>query len=270
MFHLPEIVRDLSGRGGGGGGGFFDPIPPDHKIFLQLAALRQNIYYTSYGEMLPSFEEVLEDAKVTGRIEQSVTLAKLDLRNIYMPGVFLYKANLSGLDFTGANLSGAILKEANLSRCKFMRSNLEDAHLDGAFIHSATFLPSHIKCADFSDAKFAGTNLPISIFGETKLSGATGLDKCLYGLTAGQSFQIPQVSHLTIISDRQGVPYVIPADKKRRGMYVFHNLRDIFSHSIGHDAIPLAQVYDALIKEEVIAKAPRKGDRVPYTGLRPV
>ena len=71
-------------------------------------------------------------------------------------------------DFRGANLSGARLMQADLSGAKFNFADLHDADLREANFHMT----------DLSEADLSGTTMGWTVFADTNLRGAKGLESC--------------------------------------------------------------------------------------------
>ena len=103
------------------------------------------------------------------------------------PGVM---ADLSGADLGGAHLSGADLSGAHLFEANLRRAHLSGAHLSGADLsgadlsraelRSAHLSFAHLRRADLSGADLSGAFLLETILGDTRLTGATGLDSCVH------------------------------------------------------------------------------------------
>ncbi len=93
-------------------------------------------------------------------------LRRADLHRADLSGATLYQADLSGIGgfrvtvLTGADLREADLRKANLSEGFLVRANLSGADLSGATLYR--------------------TKLSETIFGDTDLTGAKGLDSCVH------------------------------------------------------------------------------------------
>lgn len=90
-----------------------------------------------------------------------LTGANLNLANLILAN--LRRAGLGGANLIVTNLSGADLRRADLSRANLIVANLSGADLSGA----------NVRGADLSGAKLIET-----IFGDTNLEEARGLDAC--------------------------------------------------------------------------------------------
>jgi len=117
-----------------------------------------------------------------------VDLSWADLRGAHLCGARLHKADLSGArlrnadllradlheaDLFGANLYGADLSWADLSGVNFGAANLHEANLSGAVLRLA-----NLGGADLSGANFADSLLLETVFANTNLTSARGLDSC--------------------------------------------------------------------------------------------
>jgi TIR domain/Pentapeptide repeats (8 copies) len=86
--------------------------------------------------------------------------------------------NLSGADLRGANLLGADLMEANLSGANLSGANLRGADLRVADLRGANLIEANLSEADLSGANLNRVALDETIFGETNLNQAVGLNSC--------------------------------------------------------------------------------------------
>jgi len=102
----------------------------------------------------------LNEAYLRGANFGGADLSVTDLR-----GAYLYRAHLQA-NLSGANLSGADLRGANLSK----------ANLRGAILHEA-----NLSGAQLREANLSGASLSETVFGDTNLRDAQGLDACHYG-----------------------------------------------------------------------------------------
>jgi hypothetical protein len=87
-------------------------------------------------------------------------LSGAHINQAYLCAADLFGADLSGADLSWANLSNADLDQANLSGENLDRANLSDAYL---------------VLANLDQAQLART-----VFGDTNLAGAKGLDSCVH------------------------------------------------------------------------------------------
>ena len=125
-------------------------------------------------------------------------LAGANLRGAFLRGANLIGAHLEGAFLDGADLrlvdiSEAYLTEASISGANLAASILTDSSLRGAQINNgATLARANLCGADLRDADFTSVYLYETIFGDTDLRGAIGLDSCRH---LGSS----TIDHRTII-----------------------------------------------------------------------
>jgi uncharacterized protein YjbI with pentapeptide repeats len=105
-------------------------------------------------------------------------LGGADLRATDLGGANLHAMDLRGADLGGANLSfadlgAAHLHGANLILAHLWRANLRRAHLGGAHLRGANLHEANLREAHLGGARLSGT-----IFSNTDLTAATGLDAC--------------------------------------------------------------------------------------------
>ena len=91
-------------------------------------------------------------------------------------------------DFSRADLSGAVLKDADLRSCRLTGANLDKinagslnlrgASLDGAHMVEARLVNANLAQARLREVNLSGATLAYTIFGNTDLSEAKGLDTC--------------------------------------------------------------------------------------------
>ncbi len=112
-------------------------------------------------------------------------LSDADLSRADLTRADLFRANLSHADLTGADLSHADLFDANLSHANLSHANLISADLSRA---------------DLSGANFSDAVLHETVFGNTHLSKAKGLETCVHRgpstidlRTLQQSWPLPEV-----------------------------------------------------------------------------
>ncbi len=97
-----------------------------------------------------------------------IDLIGADLRNANLRGTHLAWANL-----TGATLKDTDLRDATLNSARIHGANLSGADLGGANIAGTDFLMGNLR-----GAIFTGANLYETVFSDTDLAGAEGLDAC--------------------------------------------------------------------------------------------
>jgi hypothetical protein len=85
------------------------------------------------------------------------------------------RAALRDSTLVEANLSGADLREANLWGANLIRTDLREANLIGASLREANLRGADLSKANLSGAKFFGT-----IFDDTTLTNALGLEACVH------------------------------------------------------------------------------------------
>jgi len=132
-------------------------------------------------------------------------LGKADLAKTDLAGASLREVNLTGADLhesnlTGANLLRANLKQANLGNVSLSDASCSGVQLGGATLTRALLLRANFYAANLSNANLrgadltganlawailTGANLEIAwfqetVFGNTDLKGAIGLETCSY------------------------------------------------------------------------------------------
>lgn len=88
--------------------------------------------------------------------------------------------NLTGYKFVRTDFYGANLAGANMSQAYLDGSNLTGANLKGATLEGATFEGTNLTNANLSDAKLTDAHFFETVFGNTDLSNAIGLESCRY------------------------------------------------------------------------------------------
>lgn len=127
-----------------------------------------------------------------------VNLKKVKLNNADLSGADLHEADLSSanlslvrlnrVDLRGANLSGARLSLADLRQADLSAADLTRARLSRANLSTANFSGADLSYANLSRVDLTGTNLTganltqiflfETVFGDTLLYGAKGLEAC--------------------------------------------------------------------------------------------
>ena len=107
-------------------------------------------------------------ADLTGAQLGETYLLGADLTEANLAGANLFDAFLRKADLTGANLTGAILIKTNLNK-----ANLRGANLTGANLWETNLIKADLTGADLTGAKVLDT-----VFGNTKLTDARGLEAC--------------------------------------------------------------------------------------------
>ena len=110
--------------------------------------------------------------------------ANLSLANLIradLSGANLFGATLGGANLSVANLSVANLIRADLSGAELRRANLFRADLRGANLSLADLSGANLNGANLNGADLTYTNLVETIFGNTDLRDAKGLETCNFG-----------------------------------------------------------------------------------------
>ena len=110
-------------------------------------------------------------------------LKRCILRNIDLPGAYLYEANLQEADLHNTNLSeanlervcldNANLSKVNLYKATLSRANLYEANLCKANLYKTNFKDANISSADLSGANLDEANLHNASLCEANLDGAS-------------------------------------------------------------------------------------------------
>jgi Pentapeptide repeats (8 copies) len=118
--------------------------------------------------------------------EHVPVLSMIDLSEASLTRANLHGANLRGAVLSGANLSEADLRETNLSHAKLVEANLSGANLSGADLSGNNLREANLRNANLSRADLTRADLTradlshfmclFTIFADTELSGAKGLD----------------------------------------------------------------------------------------------
>jgi hypothetical protein len=204
-------------------------------------------------------------------------LQEANLRTIDLSRAILINAKLTGADLRAANLSGADLRMASLSWAELHGTNLTDTNLRQADLSWADF-----TAADAIRADLTGALISASIFGNTDLTYALGLDFCkhvgpsiLDHSTFVKSGQIPVaflrgcglpdslIEFLTLLRDQQSQFYScfisystkdqefadrLHADLQNKGVRCWFATHDIAAGKKIHEQIDEAiRVYDRLL-----------------------
>jgi hypothetical protein len=145
---------------------------------IQLNVIRQGVevwnQWRKDNRILPSLERA--------------DLHKVDLRGANLKTAFLQEADLSGSSLADANLFGATLYDAKLHDANLSRANLEasdltaarllGAYLRGANLRGSTLRATNFQGADLHEADLYDADLMNTVFGDTNLEGAIGLESC--------------------------------------------------------------------------------------------
>jgi hypothetical protein len=93
------------------------------------------------------------------------------------------KVNLSGADLSKADLIDVDLRRADLRRADLSGADLFEADLRGADLRradlgGAILSGANLSWADLGEAEFSGAHLWETVFGNSNLTDAKGLDTC--------------------------------------------------------------------------------------------
>jgi len=118
----------------------------------------------------------LQDANLIEAYLGNANLSEADLEGANLDGVYLVGANLTGARFHCANLSGADLRDANLSGADLNNANLSSADLSRANLSNTFMQDVCLNNANLHDADLSNALCCATVFGNTDLSHAKGLD----------------------------------------------------------------------------------------------
>lgn len=122
----------------------------------------------------------LSSANLSGALMARAHLKGTRLNRTNLRGAKLTAANLSGADLSAADLYRASLFKCDMSRVSLMKANLTRANLAKTTLTQAILSRSDFRGADLSQSSMAGAVIYETVFGDTNLSDAQGLDKCLH------------------------------------------------------------------------------------------
>jgi hypothetical protein len=128
-----------------------------HLAILRLGIKAWNKWRQDYPDVHPD----LRGAELTEADLSSADLREADLNSAYLNGALLNRALLNRAHLTRAYLNGAQLRGANLS----------EADLNSTALYDTNFSSAWVARANFREALLAGT-----IFSDTDLSEARGLE----------------------------------------------------------------------------------------------
>ena len=148
---------------------------------------------TKADRLAKLMESVPEWNKWKRRIRKSIDLAGADLsgadlKNADLSRAILFGAdlseaklggaNLAYADLAGAGLSSSRLEGANLYLADLRGSDLSGADLTGTDLSGTNLFAANLHYAILSGAKFQNTIIGATIFGDTNLRDAVGLEGC--------------------------------------------------------------------------------------------
>jgi hypothetical protein len=151
---------------------------PEHAALVRQVE-NWNRWRKEYHDLPPN----LSGANLSRVDLGGANLSGADLSGADLSGTNLIEANLSRANLSGANLSGPNLIEANLSRADLREADLREADLRDANLSSADLRGAYLIETNLSRANLSGANptytlLWETIFGNTNLRDAKGLEAC--------------------------------------------------------------------------------------------
>jgi hypothetical protein len=163
IYALARIARDSS---------------KDHIAVMQVFSsyVRETTKRAAQEPVAPEVQAIL--TMIASRVvEHESDNDYLDLRDAYIPGVNLRRAQLEHVCFDGANLSRAIMEKASLNGATFRAAVLEDAYLRNADLRHTDLTGADLRQAVLRESLLDGAD----IFG-AQLDGATLLRTDLSGV----------------------------------------------------------------------------------------
>jgi hypothetical protein len=139
----------------------------EHLDILRRGVAAWNLWRTDSPDTIPDLRHA--------------NLTSAPLNRIVLDGANLYRANLFNADLRQASLRGAVLGGAALMTANLSGANLGGAHMGRANLHNALLNGAKLRGVNFYGAdlrltNFSNAELGWSVFGDTDLSGATGLE----------------------------------------------------------------------------------------------
>ena len=162
---------------------------PEHLQILKQGGWAWNAWRDQYTDIEPDLTKAdLRRADLSWAYLSGANLTRAKLRRTDLNGANLTRANLTraklrGAYLRGAYLTGADLIEANLRgaylRGAYLRgANLTGADLGGANLTGADLIEANLTGADLGGAYLSYVCLSETIFSDTTLTAARGLDTC--------------------------------------------------------------------------------------------
>jgi hypothetical protein len=105
-------------------------------------------------------------------------LTQADLTGADLSGAHLTQADLTGADLSVTRLIQAHLIQADLTGADLNTADLSMAHLIQADLTGANLSGAHLIWAHLMEADLSGAHLLETVFGDTDLTAAKGLDSC--------------------------------------------------------------------------------------------
>jgi len=121
---------------------------------------------------------VLSDVNLREAHLTQADLTEANLMEASLEGADLRAANLHRANLSFAKLSDAQLSFANLTDADLTQAHLSDANLNDADLSRALLLGTDLCYANLSGANLKHAWLAETAFGNTDLTGASGLDAC--------------------------------------------------------------------------------------------
>ena len=122
----------------------------------------------------------LVNANLSGALMARTQLKGAKMNRTNLRGAKLTACNLSGADLTGADLYRATLFKSDLSRANLMKANLTRSNLSKSDLSQAVLSRSDFRGADMSNAQLFGCVVYETVFGDTDLTDAQGLESCVH------------------------------------------------------------------------------------------
>ena len=120
----------------------------------------------------------LHGANLIGADISDAGLWRANLTGTHLNRATLIKADLSSTTLIQADLGRADLSAADLAGADLTRANLSEANLAGTNLRGATLLRTNLSGTKLNGANFSDARLEETIFGDSHLTGAIGLDTC--------------------------------------------------------------------------------------------
>lgn len=144
---------------------------PEHLAILKRGSEEWNKWREENVNVKPNFRE----AKLS-----EADLSRAKLRGAILIAADLSNANLSRANLDGADLSEADLSGANLDGAHLSSANLSDANLRQADLSTVNLLGAKLFGTDLRKAELRWAGLRRTVFANTDLSGAKGLELCMH------------------------------------------------------------------------------------------
>ena len=152
----------------------------------QLALIRQSVEeWNAWRDKNPDVRVDLFQADLRGAELERINLRNADLRNTDLREVefdraCLRRANLAQAALSDASLFEAELSETNLSGADLSFARLEKADLRGANLSGADLGLARLRMATLGAANLSEARFEETIFGDTNLKDANGLESCVH------------------------------------------------------------------------------------------